>query len=588
MASLEKDKVDRLFRSITYSLKQLAPFQKMRLEMLKLYTGSNYAAIGSSQATPINLTELTINTYLHRIANPPNVLATSPYAPLKHKAGLLEMGLNHLINEIRFGETLEMAALEAIVGMGIVKTGEAPTTESEINGFLHDPGQPFADHVGLDDWVHDMTATRWDLIQYCGNSYRMPYEIAMECGLFKKNKDKIVQPNAEQEGERDASLSQGGKLGDSENSYLPTIKLWDFWLPNDGLVMTCQQTDTQSEFSGVPLRIFKWEGPEYGPFRRLSFNNVPNNIMPIPPAWLFKDLAELANTLFRKLAKQANRQKTFYGVRRGGEADGERTREANDGEMVSMDDPGNVKEITTGGVNRESMAFLIWTRDLFSYLQGNLDAMGGLSPQADTLGQEQMLTVNSNVRINKMRQKVEAFCGDVMKDLALLLWNNKEYTLPLVKKTPLDGYSATVDWSAKEREGELMDYNITIEPYSVTRRTPEEKLQMIERVLQSLVIPLLPFGQESGATVDLESLVKVYAKYGRLPELEDIVKFGNPQQPMAMPVEGGGKPANTKRTYERVNRPGATRQGHDQNMMSVLLGGNPQQAETKNQATAVG
>lgn len=580
MAKMPREQVDRLFRAVGYSIKQLKPFRDMRLEMLKLYVGSNYSEYGPKEATPVNLTELTINTYLHRIANPPNVLVTTPYFQLKHKANLLEMALNHLIeNELRFADTLQMVALEAIVGMGIIKTGITPTTQYGLQGFLSDPGQPFADHVGLDDWVHDMTATRWDLIQFCGNSYRMPYELAMDSGIFKKNKDKIVPPSAEHNPESDASLSQGGAKGDADHSYMPTIKLWDFWLPNEGLMMTCQQTgDNTEEFSGIPLRIFKWEGPESGPFRRLSFNHVPNNIMPVPPAWLFKDMADLANALFRKLSRQANRQKTFYGVRRGGEGDGTRIQEARDGQMIAMDDPNNVREITTGGVNRESMAFMIWMRDLFSYLQGNLDAMGGLGPQADTLGQEQMIQVNSNVRISKMRQNVERFCADVMRDVADYLWYDPHFQLPLVKKTPLEGYEVQVDWTKEMREGELLDYNIQIEPYSVMRRGPEEKMQLIERILQQTVIPLLPMAQESGATVDLEKLVKMFAKYGRLPELEEIVRFGNPKHPMEQPVQPPKAPVTT-RNYVRHNRPGATRQGHDQTMQSVLLGGNPQESE---------
>jgi len=551
------------------------------MDLMRLYVGSHYGQEHGT-AAPLNLTELTINIYLHRIVGEPNFIVSTPYRVLKHRAGLLEMALNHLLREIRFTETIETVCLEALISIGLVKIAIAETTQLELNGYLHDDGQPYCDAVSLDDWVHDVQAKRWDQSHYFGNAYEIPYELAMDSGLFGPKKDKISPPSeGVQDEDRDTTLAHGGSGIRERDTFLPTIRLWDIWLPHENRVLTLQQTSEKSEeFSGTVLREIDWTGPENGPYRHLSFNTVPNNIMPLPPISLCKDMAELANELFKKIGRQAYRQKTILGVRKGGDTDGERILEAEDGQAIALDDPKNAQEYTFGGVNRESMAFLIWMRDLFSYMQGNLETMGGLGVQADTLGQEQMLSVNSNVRISTMRKKLERFVEDCGRDLAYHLWYSPTLRIPLVKKTPVEGVEVQTEWRPpKDNEGDFLDYNIQIEPFSMNRKSPEERLVLLDRFVKDTLIPLLPLAQQQGILIDIERLTKLYSKYSRVPELEDILVFTNPKEPETLPVEPSGKPAETTRRYIRENRPGATRQGHDQVLMSELLAGNSQPSE---------
>lgn len=585
MAKFPKQRKKELFSAITHSMKQLKPFRQNRLEMLKLYTGGNYGQ--SNDKVPMNLTELTVNVYLQRLANSPQINCTTPYFALKNRAGLLALALNHLFSEIDMTDTLEVAVMEALISIGIVKTGIDLTTEVELNGFMHDSGQPFCDPVGLDDWCHDMTAIRYDQGQFFMNRYKVPYELAMDSNLFKK-KDKLIEPGDDEYEDRDSNLSQGETTG-REQEFSKTIELWDIWVPMENVILTVQGTSKHNEFGGPILRAFDWAGPEHGPYRTLSFNRVPNNIMPLPPASVWRDMAQLANDIFMKVSRQANRQKTITGVRKSGQDDGDRVVKASDGEMIALDDPRNVQEYTFGGAKQETMAFLVYIRDLFSYMQGNLDALGGLSPQADTLGQEQILSSSASARIQKMRGKVEDFTTAVARDLGFYLWTDPAYRLPLVRKTPIEGFEATVEWGPEHREGDYFDYNIKVEPYSMQRKTPEERLAFIDKYLQQVVLPMLPIvGPQQGVSINMEQLNRIYAKYGHMPELEDIISFTNPQLPMQQPVQpGGGKAPVTTRNYVRHNRPGATRQGHDQVMMNTLMGGNNQPSEKASLARPV-
>ena len=77
--------------------------------------------------------------------------------------------------------------------IGIVKQGLASGAVGEIMGFTHNVGQPFADVVSLDDWVHDMTAKRWEQVGYAGNRYRIPLDEARELSIWSKGQREKLQ-----------------------------------------------------------------------------------------------------------------------------------------------------------------------------------------------------------------------------------------------------------------------------------------------------------------------------------------------------------------------------------------------------------
>ena len=71
-----------------------------------------------------------------------------------------------------------------------------------------------------------------------------------------------------------------------------------------------------------------------------------------------------------------------------------------------------------------------------------------------------------------------------------------------------------------------------------------------------------------------------------LPDLPGFIRFQDMAEESSRPISGNPRPEyiSTKspvshRTYERVNRPGATRHGRDAALMQTLLGGKAQGAE---------
>jgi hypothetical protein len=102
-------------------------------------------------------------------------------------------------------------------------------------------------------------------------------------------------------------------------------------------------------------------------------------------------------------------------------------------------------------------------------------------------------------------------------------------------------------------------------------------------VVERYVVPLMPLIEQQGGTFDVKFLLEQVAELSNLPAVAELVKFQG-DVPM---IQGGPqgnpspsfKPAQTHRTYERINRPGATRQGRNSAMSQLLMGGNVQKAE---------
>jgi len=176
-----KPEILRLQRAINWSYRQLKPFRQNDMEAMQQYVGSHYSEHGANKKVPFSLMELAISTYTQRLSGgTPRVLATTPHRSLKAQAAKLKRGINNLLDEIDFHETLEEVVQAAFFSMGILKIGLQVRGSMEWNGFMHDVTQPFADSVTLDNWVHDMAAARWDKIQFCGDRYCIDLEDAQE------------------------------------------------------------------------------------------------------------------------------------------------------------------------------------------------------------------------------------------------------------------------------------------------------------------------------------------------------------------------------------------------------------------------
>jgi len=571
----------KLRSGMRQSLKQLERARTECLATVQQYVGSHYAVGGAKKPVPLNVIALAVNIYMrHLISACPQWMVTAKNRQLRARGKKLELALNHLAKEIKLKQSFERLALDAIFGWGIMKCGLGLVRRyEEAHGEFHDEGQPYADPVSLMDWVHEASARTFEQCAYMGHKYRLPYEWLMDNKDFK-NKDQLVKKtDLTQTAEGEQSLDSVSRGSDTlPGEYLEYVECWDMWVRNENVILTLPV-----ESEGPPILEQEHWGPEGGPYHQLSFYPVSGQILPLPPLALLRDMHDLVNSLWRKMSKQANRQKTVGSYNPAAAEDAKRITEAADGEMIGVNAGSKIEEHRYGGVDQVNLAFAMHALDRASWIGGNLEALGGLGAQSEVFRLDRLLTENASKLVQNMQDKMQDCVRDVGNHLAWLLWNDPWIEIPLVKRVAGTQLVIPTSFGEKDREGDLFDYELQLDPYSLQYDSPSMKLQKLDAIMKNYILPLAPQLEGQGMTIDVQGLLRRVGRYAHMEEdLEEIVVFRSNEDAQPEQRQGGGEQVarpNEPTENVRINKPGGTRQGRDAAMMQTLLGAGVQESE---------
>ena len=563
-----------------WSAKKLRPFRRYRYEAMKQYVGNNYSDNSMGHKMPLNMLALAVSVYQRYLAPPSlEVLVTTHVTRLKPRALEFEIGLNHLLREINYVQSHRECVMDALFGMGVMKVGLEVLDTKEDLGYLHDSGQPFADPVSLDNFIQDMSATRHDKVAYIGDKFPVPYDWVMEQDWNKETKSKLKTSqgsgiDTESGDYRAERLSQGSDYMADE--YEKMVWLWNIWLPRENLV-----TILPVEGDLPPQDTKEWTGPEQAMYHKLGFNSVPDSLMPLPPVSQWVDLNDLVNRIWRKLGRQAERQKTNLLVAGPAAKDGNKVINANDGEAIYTQQPDAMNEVRFGGIDNQTLGFALTIKDNLNYLMGNVESLAGFSSQSGTLGQDRMLHQSANKMVDDMQQMVAYFNKRVMSDMAMYMWEDPHINLPLVKRIEGSTIEIPFNWTAESREGDFIDYNIEFEPYAMRSSTPGERLQSLNQIMMNMVLPAMSMFEQQGIQFDMKKYLKTVAKYSNIEELNDIVTPIDPDKlnQGVEPYPGNNmmpkrSPMGPPRQYEHINVAGGpSPEAKNQQLAQAALSG---------------
>jgi hypothetical protein len=579
------DEAGRLFRAAHASYRNQEPFRLISQNLARDHAGSGYGSEeGKRYETVINLMNQMVDAYMMSlVANRPRVLLSTRHQGLKFFAKKFEVNLNNLIEEIRLEETLARWVLDAFFGMGIIKIHLANSAPVLLeNGIWMDPGVPYASNIPLDNFVWDNSATSWENIAYAGDWYRIPFDDlkseVYDQEAVEANKLTPTTKFASDE-DRLEKITLGHETDIDE--FRPMVDVADFWVPEDAKIYTWA-IDPRQPFigKGQPIAQMTWDGPEGGPYHRLGFGDVPENIMSIAPAAQVSYMAKNINNLLRMQLKRAREFKRVHGYSPSGADDAKQAQRAGDDQWLKMQNPKEIGEITIGGIDPPTQAFILETMNLFDRMAGNLPAMLGLGPQAETLGQEKLIHGAVSSKEAKMQLKVLGGTRQVVRDLGWMLWNDQvrvqQATIPI---QGAEGYEIDATWTPDDREGDFFDYNFDIDVYSMAYQSPQQRLQALLGLLQQAFFPAAEMMAAQGGVIDMAELASVCAEYSHQPKLNDIIKFIN--APEQEPPSGDlpKKPAITNRTYQHQRVPSAgSQQGQNVAQSQKWMSGemNPQ------------
>ena len=535
-----------------------------RREMVKQFIGNNAPQEGTKQKKFVNLTALYVQVVLpHLIANAPRVMLSTMLKQHRHVVTAMELWANKEIERTKLASTLERAIVDALFLMGTCKVSLVSPAESAKLAWNVQAGRPGCFAIPFDNMVWDMDATNPLEVEYVGHSMRVPIDAIKQAKFYEEGR-KDLEPDdyraySEWGEELTAALGRGDYKTDPA-SYKDHVTVWELYLPQDRMVVTLagDANGGMREIRGKALRYQNWIGPYCGPYPCLQFQPVPDNLLGKGPISDLFDLDVAANGMYRKVVRMTERTKEITGVAGGADADGNRVLEADDGAMIRLDNPERITQFVTGGKATQSV-FVMATalKDLFSFMGGNLELLGGRSPQSKTATQDEMLNANAAAGINQLQKRTIEFVSEVIKSLCWY-WHHDpihvmrtEQAIPGVPEMQLN---RTVTPQQRMRIP-FEELDIKVDPYSMQHQTPQQRLAFLNNMVAQL-IPIMPMLQAQGILFDANKWLSLNAKYGDAPDINELFTIGDP--PLAM--EGGSGPshdtvlpASTERTYNRRN-----------------------------------
>lgn len=550
----------RLKHSVEWSLSRKKKRNEQRMKLLKKLVGPKFGEDGCKENRPVNMIELGTDIFQRGLAShSPQALVTSDHEELWPAAADFEAVLNKKIRTIHLQSSLNVCAMDALFTMGTMCVGWAIDNAEEA-------GHVFAEPVLFPDLILDMNAKSWEQQTYVGHDFLVPMDWVRNSPLFEgKGKDTFLRA-------QDRRLNDEDWEQTRREDFLDMVVLRQLYLPLTNEILICDP-----DGGTLPLMLHEWEGPHthgMGPYHSLRFRIVPGHLFPLAPVPMWEDLDEVMNKSFSRAARQALRAKKI-GLARSRE-DAEAINKTMDGEVVDVSDPQAIIEQVYGGADQGLLGIMQISKMLLTYLGGNWDGLGGLAAQSGTVGQDKLLSEAASGRMKDMQQTMGEFQDCVINDIAFWLWNDPMSDESFTKK--LEGTSVEIPgrWTQESKQGEFFQYNFRVNPYAAVKRSPTEQAEMLIQLLTTVVLPSLPYMQQ-GAPVDWEFFFKLLAKFMHAPELNQIIRW--PQGDAYQTEEGPKMPPQTTRTYERVNRPGASRSGTDAALAQLMMGGQPQQAE---------
>lgn len=594
--------IGRLAQAVQRARLVLRTPRQNRFDMVRQYVGRRWSDEGAPQTVPCNLISQYVGIVGRKlIAHNPRVMLSTWSHRARPVVKAMQDWANKEIERIDLVDTLSECVLDGLFSIGVCKVALATPGDAALAGWKLQAGQPFAEAIDLDDFVFDVHCRKLREAGFMGHRYRVPLATIRESKLYSRDR-KTLSASYDQlynmEGDERIGILGRTTLGGDEEEYEDFVDLWEIYLPRHKVVITLRDDNLTGASTGgdvkadphfgKALRIQKWLGPDEGPYHILGFGRVPGNPMPKAPVQDLYDLHISINNMHRKLLRQAHDYKRWTAVQGGAASDGSRIMEVNDGDIIRVDNPDKMVTMEASVPNQQLYMLFAQMKELFSWLSGNLDVMGGLSPQGDTATQENLLNANSSAAINEMQQRTVDFSSSVIKSLCWF-WHHhpqqvmkSEYQVPgqkgmsVVRRVhPFGQGRGPRGLRRLARDHSWDDMAVKVDPYSMPHLTPQQRLQMLNQIVQQTYIPMAQIAQQQGVSLDYSAYLDKVGQYMDDPDLGEILTVGEPPQQSGDSGGGGGAPptagpppATTTRNYVRRS---LGKQG-DQNQILQRLG----------------
>lgn len=574
--------IGRLCEAMVKGRWALRRFREEKREAVRQYIGNHWSDEGTTEKVPVNVLAQYVRIVSRNlIAKSPRVMISSFDQQLKPICSAMESWANNEIENIDLATTLQRNVVDALFSIGITKVALADPADAATRGWGIAAGKPYAETVSLDDFVFDPHAKDFRDVTFIGHRYRVPLDVVKDSKIYGKMRKKL-EPTYDNpynlEGDERTKIFGQTYYASQDREFEDHIDLWEVYLPRHKVILTLPHDYISSWSAGNyaedALRVQKWLGPSWGPYSILSMGTVPDNAMPKSPIQDLMDMHMLVNNCYRKLGRQSQREKEVIMVGQGRMEDGKRLAESSDGEIIQVNDPEKIVPTNFGGPNQSIFLIAQHFKDIFSWMGGNLDMMGGLSPQSKTLGQDQLLAQGATAGVADLGATTIKHTQKVLRSLCWYWWHDPMQVMTTNYTRPgMPDYSIVRRVLPQMRQ--MVPYenlDIRIDPYSMQPATPQSQAAALDQIVTQVIIPLLPLVQQQNISFDMNNYLTLRAKLMDMPHMNEILTTFEPPQmdtESSQAPQGPGMPAQTTRNYVRTSQ-GQGSQANRENAASNL------------------
>ncbi len=594
MAKYKSSEMDlqRLCDSVTYSGRSLEFARSTRREVVRQYIGAHCFQEGAPQPNPLNLIALYYGIIIRTlVAKHPRMMLATFDKNIKPDVLAAQTWGNRELDKMNMARTLQRAAGDALINIGIVKVAMATPADAEMSGWGLNGGEAFAKTIDLDDWRFDPYAQDFEEVGWEGHRYRACLETIRDSKIYNSNRKELTateQHYYNSTGDERIGVMGRGRWG-GEGESEDYVDLWEIYDPRRKLILTFKDDSGNPGLcsDGKPLREQEWIGDDKGPFLHLGMGNIPGQAMPKAPIMDLVDLHLAVNNLLRKQIRQGMDQKTALFVRGGNPGEIETLNATPDGCALSWSGGEPPQAVRYNGPDAANFALMTSMKDLFSYIGGNLELLGGRGAQSRTATQDKLLNENAGVGVADMQDSMTTFTTEVYRRLMWYWWHNPFKTMKAEYQLPgLSDMSIPIQSQPQQRmQGKFENMDIKIDAYSMQGSTPQMRAAALSAIVAETA-PMMALLQQQGIAFDINEYLTKKGSYLDMPDLSEIFTLREPPKMETETGEGGagtdprvGMPANTNREYTRNNV--STRTSQDQGrvlaeaMAGTSSGGNP-------------
>lgn len=555
---------------------QLALPRRNRRNILREMVGMHQFPGGTDDRRPVNLIEMFSTTFVRaNISRAPAVRVSTSIAPLKTLANSLSLAQNVVMKRMDIERTWASAVAASMVGLGVTYYGLGTSGDTiQIGDDKFAVARPIARNITLDDFIIDMNATSFEpeCLDFIGHYSVMPIRNILNNPYFDQEMAALLRPMRGMARDRDhGGEERADSIAHGQGSWRVVrdkVELITLAIPSEGIVMICDAALSLPR----PLKIRRHYGPGTHPYELLGFTEVDGNLLPLAPLTNLQDLHLMVNELFNKASRDALAEKTLLYAQASAKRDADTvTNAANGSTVIGMNPPEMLKEVHFRGANPNTIATLMQGKMLFNSQAGNIEALAGLGPQSDTLGQDRMIVASASQKLEDMKKaSMKAFKAGCER-IGYYLFTDPYLEVPITfRLDKFKDFEATDVLRAEDIRGDFIDFNFDIVPFSQIDMTPRQKLQSVLEIFQTIA-QFIPMAAQQGEIFQVGEFMRSIAE---LANVEDVVGgwflSGEPQTEAigTLPAKvGGGKGGE----YIHRNVSGTSPQGQDVRQIQALL-----------------